>query len=377
MLLVFASDSFKGSLSSKRINELLSNAAHDVLGDCDIVCIPMADGGEGTLDAIVSVTGGENVACKVHDPLGRLIKSEYVILPDGTAVVEMAKASGLTLLSESEQNPLLTGTYGTGELIRDAVSHGCTKITVTIGGSATNDGGMGCMKALGIRFLDKNGAELDGCGADLEKVSHIDTSGLMPWTADIDFSVMCDVTNPLCGENGATYTFAPQKGADTDMMKRLEAGMKNYRDVIRREFDIDPDSIPGAGAAGGLGAALMVFLNGKLKSGIDTLLDLTDFDSRIKGADLIITGEGCADAQSCHGKVMQGIGLRAHKQGIPVIGICGSIEKGASGLYDQGISFLYETKPDDMPLQEAMINAEELYLQTAKRVFTDQLSPLT
>lgn len=373
MKLVFASDSFKGSLSSKRIHEILTETAHEVLGDCEIVSVPMADGGEGTLDAIGSVTGGEMVDCVVRDPLGRPVHAEYLVLPDGTAVVEMAQASGLTLLSAEERNPLKTGTYGTGELILDAIRRGYRKVTVTLGGSATNDGGMGCMRALGVRFLDAEGTELSGCGEDLLRLSRIDVSGLAPEIAGTDFTLMCDVNNPLCGEHGATYTFGPQKGASGETLKLLEQGMNNYRDIIKGEYGTDCDSVPGCGAAGGLGAALLVFLRGHIRSGIDTVLDLTDFDGIIRDADLIITGEGRADEQSARGKVMQGIGLRALKQGIPVIGICGSVEKGADELYDQGISALYATKPPDMPLDEAMLRAEEQYSNTAREVFADLL----
>lgn len=370
MKLVFASDSFKGSLSSKKINEILTEVTYGVLGECDIVSIPMADGGEGTLDALCTVTGGEMVDCVVHDPLGRLIHAEYLALSDGTAVVEMARASGLTLLGEKERNPLKTSTYGTGELILDAIKHGHRKITVTIGGSATNDGGMGCMRALGIRFLDRKNMELSGCGEDLLRLSNIDVTGLDSDIANTDFTIMCDVTNPLCGEQGATYTFGPQKGAWGESLELLEQGMINYRNIIRREYGIDCDNIPGCGAAGGLGAALRIFLQGKIRSGIDTILDLTDFDVIIRDADVIITGEGRADEQSSHGKVMHGIGLRALKQKISVIGICGSVGEGADSLYDHGITALYATMPSDISIEEAILRAEELYRNTAKEVLS-------
>ena len=225
------------------------------------------------------------------------------------------------------------------------------------------------MRSLGIRFLDESGAELAGIGKDLGKVKSIDASGLQKEAGNAKITIMSDVTNPLCGENGATMTFGSQKGASADDLKLLEKGMQNYRDVIKANFGIDCDSVSGAGAAGGLGAALHVFLQGQLRSGIETMLDLVQFDKLIKDADLIVTGEGRADEQSCHGKVMQGVGLRAKKAGIPAVGLCGMIAPGAEALKQYGITELYATKPDSMPLAEAMEKAEELYLAAAKKMF--------
>lgn len=369
MKLVFVSDSLKGSLSSKRTGELLQMAAESVYGKCETVIVPIADGGEGTLEAVLFTEQGRKETVAVHDPLNRRIRSSYGILSDGAAVIEMAAASGLTLLTESERNPLFTSTRGTGELIRDALLRGCKRITIAIGGSATNDGGMGCMRSLGIRFLDESGAELAGIGKDLGKVKSIDASGLQKEAGNAKITIMSDVTNPLCGENGATMTFGSQKGASADDLKLLEEGMQNYRDVIKANFGIDCDCVSGAGAAGGLGAALHVFLQGQLRSGIETMLDLVQFDKLIKDADLIVTGEGRADEQSCHGKVMQGVGLRAKKAGIPAVGLCGMIAPGAETLKQYGITELYATKPDSMPLAEAMEKAEELYLAAAKKMF--------
>ena len=366
---VFASDSFKGSLSSKRTGELLRMAAESVYGECETVIVPIADGGEGTLDAILFTEQGRKETVMVHDPLNRLIPASYGILSDGSAVIEMATASGLTLLSEAERNPLSSSTFGTGELIRDALLHGCQRITIAIGGSATNDGGMGCMRALGIRFLDENGVELDGIGKDLRRVKRMDDAGLLKEVKNAQITIMTDVTNPLCGESGATMIFGPQKGASAEDLQILEEGMKNYRDAIRASFETDCDRISGAGAAGGLGAALHVFLRGQMRSGIETMLDLVQFDRLIKDADLIVTGEGRADEQSCHGKVMQGVGLRAKQAGIPATGLCGMVTPGAEALKRYGISELYATKPDHMTLSEAMEKAEELYYSAAKKMF--------
>lgn len=223
--------------------------------------------------------------------------------------MEMAAASGLPLVPEEKRDPRYTTSYGTGEMIADALRRGFRDISIAIGGSATNDGGIGCIRALGGKFLDEKYQELKGCGEDLMKIRKIDLSGLNPLIKECKFTVMCDVTNPLCGKDGATYTFGRQKGAIPEIQNDLEAGMCNYRDIIKEQFDLDMDNIPGSGAAGGLGTALMVFLNGTLKSGIETVLDLVDFDEHLKDVDIVVTGEGATDWQSVFGKVMQGVGV--------------------------------------------------------------------
>ena len=281
----------------------------------------------------------------------------------------MAAASGLPLVPEGKRNPRETTTLGTGEMIADAVSKGFRDISIAIGGSATNDGGIGCMRALGVRFLDESGSELEGRGKDLIRIRSIDLTGMDPKLKECAFTVMCDVTNPLCGPNGATYTFGKQKGGTPEILDELEAGMCNYRDVLLRQFGIDMDTIPGAGAAGGLGAALMVFLNGKLKSGIETVLELSDFDRRLEGVSLVVTGEGAADWQSVSGKVMQSVGMHCRKFGIPVTAVVGSMGPGAEQLYEYGIDSIITTINGIMPLKEAMDRAEELYLDAARRMF--------
>lgn len=369
MKILFASDSFKGTLSSERTIELLEKAAKEVFGDVECTGIPVADGGEGTAAAVVSAESGEWIEANVCNPLGKTIKAKYRMLDKNRAIIEMAAASGLTLLPVEKRNPLYTTTYGTGQLILDALEKGFTDISIAIGGSATNDGGMGCAKALGVRFLDKNGLELEGVGEDLEKVCEIDISNLDKRIRNTKITVMCDVTNPLCGENGATFTFSEQKGASAQMQKTLEKGMLNYRDVIRRCFGVDPDSIQGAGAAGGLGTALSVFLGGQMRSGIETVLDLINFDDRLKGVDLVVTGEGRTDWQSCFGKVMQGVGDRAKKHCVPVVGLCGSLGKDYEKIYEHGIVSIMTTVDSPMPLEQALENAEELYFLGAKRMF--------
>lgn len=369
MKLLFASDSFKGSLTSEQTIALLTKAANEVLPGCECLGIPAADGGEGTMNAVVSATGGKIVTTEVHDPLMNRTRSSYGILDGNRAIIEMAAASGLLLVPERMRNPMNTTTFGTGELVLDALDHGCRDISIAIGGSATNDGGMGCMRALGIRFLSADGRELYGFGRELADVAVIDTGGLDSRLRGCSITVMCDVKNPLCGSTGATNTFAGQKGASSAIIHILEKGMCNYRDVIRSQFDIDCDSIEGTGAAGGLGAALCVFLNGKMQSGIETVLQLIGFDEKLKDADLVITGEGCTDSQSVCGKVMMGVGLHAKAQGVPCIGLSGSLGDGAEMIFDCGISSLQCIVARPMTLEYAMKNAERLYYEAAVRMF--------
>ena len=369
MKLLFASDSFKGSLTSEKTVELLSRAAREVFGECECSGVPVADGGEGTVEAVIAAEHGEYINVKVHGPLMEETESFYGTFDGNKAVIEMAAASGLPMVPEELRNPLNTTTFGTGELILDALKRGFRDISIAIGGSATNDGGMGCARALGVKFLDQDGNELEGFGSDLARVAAIDISGLDERVKDSKITVMCDVTNPLCGKDGATWTFGKQKGATLEIQEELEKGMCSYRDVIRETFGIDCDGIPGTGAAGGLGAALMVFLGGEMKSGIETVLDLIRFDERLEGVDLVVTGEGRTDWQSCFGKVMQGVGMRAKAKGIPVLGLSGSLGKNAMDICSCGISSLMTTVNAPMPLSEALERAEELYYEGALRMF--------
>lgn len=369
MKFLFASDSLKGTLSSEKTVELLTKAAQEVFENCECIGVPIADGGEGTTDAVVKATSGEKVEVLVHGPLMQLEKSYYGKLDVERAIVEMAAASGLPMVELEARNPLKTTSFGTGELLKAVIEAGFKSITIAIGGSATNDGGMGCMRALGMRFLDSEGNELEGKGEDLIKVSRIDTSQLDKRIKDIDFTVMCDVSNPLCGENGATYTFGKQKGGTPQILDELEAGMRNYRNVIIREYGIDPDEIPGAGAAGGIGAAFSVFLKANLKSGIEAILDLIHFDNLLEGVSLVVTGEGCTDWQSCFGKVVQGVGKRCQKYEVPAVALVGSMGKGATDIFKYGIVSIITTVNAVMSLEEALENAETLYYEGALRLF--------
>ena len=369
MKFLFASDSFKGTLSSRRTAELLTRAAQEIFPGCECRCLEVADGGEGTTEAVLSAAGGRRMEAMVCGPLRERRKACYAALDGRRAVMEMAAASGLPLVPAELRDPRNTTSYGTGELIRDALDKGFRDLSIAIGGSATNDGGIGCMRALGVRFLDEDGNELSGCGGDLIKIRSIDRSGMDPRLRDTHVTVMCDVTNPLCGENGATRTFGKQKGGTPEILDELEAGMENYRELLRREFGIDMDEEPGAGAAGGLGAALLSFLRAELRSGIETVLDLIEFDKKLEGVSLVVTGEGRADWQSAFGKVMQGVGRRCLRQGVPAVAIVGSMGDGAEQIFDYGIESMITTVNGVMPLEEALERAEELYLGAARRLF--------
>lgn len=368
MKLVFASDSFKGSLTSKKIAGLLAMAAKEVFGTCDTVPIVLADGGEGTLDAVLEIMGGRKVPVNVHDPLMNVITAYYGSLDNGTALIEMAQASGITLVPADKRNPLNTSSIGTGELIRAALLDGHRNLIIAIGGSATNDGGTGAAKALGICFYDKDGNELEGTGKTPGYVNEINMAGLMPEAGRARITVMCDVTNPLCGPLGASMVFGPQKGAGEETVKILEDGMMHYSRKIADDFGVDPDSIPGAGAAGGRGAALKIFLNAEMRSGIDTLLDLCGFDSLIGDADIIITGEGRLDGQSSGGKAVQGVGIRAAKAGIPCIAICGCLGGGYDSIREYGITQIETLTGDGIDTEYAIEHAEELYYKKAVEV---------
>ncbi len=367
MKIIIASDSFKGSLSSQKIIEIVKDIVNKVFPDCETVGIPIADGGEGTINAIVSSTNGRIKTVPAMNPFMNEILAHYGIIFDSTAIIETAVASGLTLIPKEKLNPLETSSYGTGQLIKTALDDGFRNIIIGLGGSATNDGGIGALSALGVRFYDKSGNLLEGKGCNLEKIFKIDTEQLDPKIKESTFTVMCDVDNPLFGERGATYVFAPQKGATEDMLKILEGGMINYASVLESKFNIDINSIKGGGAAGGLGIAFKLFLNASMKSGIDTLIDTVKFDSFAKDADLVITGEGKIDEQSLGGKAVSGIAKHCKKLGIPVLVIAGSIGKGTDTLFEMGVHSIMPIIDSCMDIEYAMENAEELYRNAAKR----------
>ena len=364
---VFASDSLKGTLSSLDAARLLGEAAERHFPGCSWASVPVADGGEGTLDAILAACGGERVLAIAEDPLGRPIEAAYALLPDGRAVIETAAASGLTLLAPSERNPLATSTYGTGQLVRDALERGARDVTVALGGSATNDGGMGLARALGARLLDEKGGELAGRGADLARVADVDLSGLCPLAAEACFTMMCDVDNPLVGPEGASAVFGPQKGASPEDVLALDDGMRRWASVLERAFGQSFD-VPGAGAAGGLGAACLAFLGARAVGGVERVLELVGFDELLEGADLCVTGEGHADAQTLRGKVVSGVAAACERASVPCVAVVGGMSAGAERV--PGLAAMLPTAIDAMPLDEALGRAEELYALAAERLFS-------
>ena len=364
---VFASDSLKGTLSSADAARLLGGAAERHFPGCSWVAVPMADGGEGTVDALLAACGGEKIRAVVEDPLSRPVEASYAMLPGGRAVIEMAAASGLTLLAPGEHDPRLTSTYGTGQLVLDALERGARDVTVALGGSATNDGGMGLARALGARLLDAEGIELAGTGADLGRVARVDPSGLSPLVAGASFHTMCDVDNPLVGPEGASLVFGPQKGASPEIARELDDGMRNWAHVLEETFDRS-FNVPGAGAAGGLGAACLAFLGAEPVSGVARVLDLVGFDALLAGADLCVTGEGHADAQTAHGKVVSGVAAACARAGVPCVAVVGGMSAGAAAM--PGVAAMLPAAIDAMPLEETLARAEELYALAAERLFS-------
>ncbi len=364
---VFASDSLKGTLSSADAARLLGGAAERHFPGCSWVAVPMADGGEGTVDALLAACGGEKIRAVVEDPLSRPVEASYAMLPGGRAVIEMAAASGLTLLAPGEHDPRLTSTYGTGQLVLDALERGARDVTVALGGSATNDGGMGLVRALGARPLDAEGIELAGTGADLGRVARVDPSGLSPLVAGASFHTMCDVDNPLVGPEGASLVFGPQKGASPEIARELDDGMRNWAHVLEETFDRS-FNVPGAGAAGGLGAACLAFLDAEPVSGIARVLDLVGFDALLSEADLCVTGEGHADAQTAHGKVVSGVAAACARAGVPCVAVVGGMSAGAAAM--PGVAAMLPAVIDAMPLEETLARAEELYALAAERLFS-------
>ncbi len=352
--IVLAIDSFKGCLSSKEIEQCIAEEIHRILPSCQTVCIPIADGGEGMLDTLIEATQGTFVSTQAHDPLMRIRPARYGILGDQrTAIIEMAEINGLTTLSPIERNPMKTSTYGTGELIKDALEKGFRRFIIGIGGSATNDAGMGMIQALGAHLYDKQGNELEQGGKIMEQIAHIDLNHLHPALKEATFIVACDVQNPFCGPQGAAYVFARQKGASEEQIRQLDKGMRHLALLIERDFSYNINKVKGAGAAGGLGGAFATFLQAHLQSGIDLLLDAVDFDRKITNADWIITGEGKADRQTAEGKVPAGVLKRAKKANIPVMLIAGKVEDKAC-LKQMGFARIVQVSPDNLPLEEAM-----------------------
>ena len=371
MKLIFAPDSFKGSLSAMQSCDILEKVTARIFPGAETVSVPVADGGEGTVDALLRAMGGTREQTRVTGPLFEKESAEWGLLGDGeTAVMEMAQASGLPYVPEGQRDPRRATSLGTGEMIAAAVRAGVRNILIGIGGSATNDGGMDMLAALGAKFLDAEGREVRPVGGEMKNVETADFSGLMPELKETQITVICDVTNPLLGENGATFIYGPQKGATPAIRDELEAGMAHFAKVVEKAIGRDISSFPGAGAAGGLGAALGGVLGAKLKSGIDAVLDAVDFEKKLEGVTLAVTGEGRIDGQSVRfGKVPVGVAKRCAAHGIPTVAIVGGIGDGAEGLFDLCESTIQTTVSGPMSLEKAMADAPALYEYAAERLF--------
>jgi glycerate kinase len=368
MKIVIAPDSFKGSLTALQVAEAIEVGLRRVFPDAAIEKVPMADGGEGTVQSLVDATSGQILTAQVLDPLGNSINAQYGVLGDGiTAVIEMAAASGLTLVPLDKRDPRVTTTYGTGELIRAALAHGCRKLIIGIGGSATNDGGAGMAQALGAKLLTASGEQIEQGGGSLATLNSIDLSELDSRIAETETIVACDVNNPLTGKQGASHVYGPQKGATPEMIRVLDANLVHFDKIVQRDLSKSVGNVPGAGAAGGLGAGLMAFLDASLKSGIEIVTEATQLSKRFAGADLVITGEGQINFQTVFGKTPVGVAQVAKTHNIPVIAIAGSIADDSDGVYDAGIDAMIDIVPEPMPLETAIENATALTEIAAER----------
>ncbi|WP_036647836.1 glycerate kinase family protein [Paenibacillus pini] len=368
-VVVLAPDSFKESMTAKQVCEAMERGIHLIDPDVTCVHVPMADGGEGTMQSLVDATGGRVYFLKVKGPLGTEVEASYGITGDGeTGILEMASASGIELVPANLRNPLLTTTYGTGQLIKGCLDHGVKKLFIGIGGSATNDGGAGVVQALGGKLLDKHGEELGFGGGELDRLASIDLTDLDKRLQTVKVEVACDVTNPLFGEKGASFVFGPQKGATPSMVECLDSNLRHYASIIKSQFNQDIAEMPGAGAAGGLGAGLMVFMNGVLKKGIDLVIEYTGLEDKIEYADMVWTGEGSIDFQTQYGKTPLGVAKIAKKYNKPVVVLAGRIDGQMERLYDQGIDSIFSILPGACTLEEALAKGEENMERTAENV---------
>ena len=371
MNILVAPDSFKDSLSASEVSRIISEAISAVIPSASIRKIPISDGGEGLLEALLTPLQGTLVSVSVKDPLHRTIEASYGLVDQGkTAIIEMATASGLELLSIEERNPLITSTYGTGELIKNALDKGCTKIIIGLGGSATNDGGIGMIKALGGLFLDQYNQEIPDGGAALSTLHSIDLSGLDKRLQQVAIVCACDVDNPLTGPSGASYVYAKQKGASDNMLAVLDSNLSNYATVIKATLNKDLEHISGTGAAGGTAMGLLAFLDATLTPGIALITELLHLEKHIKEAQLVVTGEGKIDIQTLHGKTIMGIASLAKKHSIPVLVFTGSIGHGISEIYDQGVTAIFSIVNKPMSLETAIKNATQLLHASVTNVFT-------
>ncbi|MGQ8338543.1 glycerate kinase [Sunxiuqinia sp. A32] len=369
MKILIAPDSFKDCLEAADVAKHLANGIKRFLPNADIEAIPVADGGEGFVQTMLSALGGNKISLKASDPLGRETEAFYGILNDGnTAVIEMAAASGIEKLKLEERDPLLTSTFGTGQLLLNAIEKGCNKIIIGIGGSATNDGGAGMAKALGYRFLDDSGNELPEGGGYLDRLSSIETSQVSPAFQNIELLVACDVTNPLTGKLGASAIYGPQKGASPKVVQQLDKNLEILAFVIRRDLNKDILKLPGGGAAGGLGAGLVAFANGTLKAGFDIVKEQTNLEEAVKKADLVITGEGKMDSQTKQGKTPWGVAQLAKKHNKPLVAVAGFLGNGYRELYDEGFTSILALPNGPISLKESIETAPKLLVDAGERI---------
>ncbi|MFV9510628.1 glycerate kinase [Tepidibacillus sp. LV47] len=369
MKIVIAPDSFKESLTALQVANAIEEGFKEVLKDAEYIKIPMADGGEGTVQSLVDATNGKVIKKEVIGPLGKPVEAFFGILGNGkTAVIEMAAASGLHLVPPEERNPLTTTTWGTGELILAALDYGVDHIIIGIGGSATNDGGAGMAQALGAKLLNQEGKQIGYGGGSLYQIATIDITEMDTRLQNVKIEVACDVNNPLVGPTGASAIYGPQKGATPEMVQFLDQNLNHYADIIKRDLNKNVKEIPGAGAAGGLGAGLLAFLSAELKRGVDIVISATNLEQHMQGASLVITGEGKIDSQTVNGKTPIGVAKIAKKYHIPVIAIAGNIARDSKIVYEHGIDAVFSIVPRVTSLQDAMENAEEYVRQTARNI---------
>lgn len=350
--IVLIPDSFKGTMSSSEICAIMKQEILSFYPQTQVVSVPVADGGEGSVDSFLTAMGGKKVTVRVKGPYFEEMESFYGVLPDGTAVIEMAAAAGLPLVGE-EKRADRTTTYGVGQLMAHAAHAGCRKMIVGLGGSATNDGGTGAAAALGIRFFDEKGESFVPVGGTLDRIVSIDVSGLLPELAKTELITMCDIDNPLCGENGASAVFGPQKGADPQMVERLDRNLRHLAELVERDLGKKILDLPGSGAAGGMGGGMVAFFGSQLQMGIETVLNTVRFDELARDADLVFSGEGKIDTQSLRGKVVIGVARRTKKLGVPLVAVVGDIGDEIEGAYDEGVSAIFSINRVAVPFSQA------------------------
>lgn len=366
--IVIAPQAFKGSMDAPDVTQAIARGVKRVFPEAELILLPIADGGEGTVRALVDASGGRTVTTRVMGPLGQPVNATWGLLGDEeTGVIEMAAASGLPLIARHERNPLLATTYGTGELVCHALDHGVNRLIVGLGGSATNDGGAGMARALGVRFLDSDGRELPLGGAALAELNRIDVSGLDSRLRYVEVEAACDVTNPLCGPEGASHVYGPQKGADAEMVRVLDQSLARYAEVILRDLGKDVRGLAGAGAAGGLGAGLIAFLNARLEPGVDIVFRAIHLAEALEGANLVFTGEGRMDSQDVYGKAPLALAELAEGLGVPSIAVVGSTARGYQVVFDHGLDAVIGTVNRPMSLDRAINETGKLIAEAAMR----------